>query len=54
MIQIVDKEEVAKRKPYKFSYDVIKKMAMKRKEKEIRRIKIAISDSKINSFVEAI
>ncbi len=54
MIQIVDKEDVAKRKPYRFSYDVIKKMAMRRKEKEIRRIKIATSIDKINSLVEAI
>ena len=54
MIQIVDKEEVAKRKPYRFSYEAIKKMARRKKEREIKKIKIATSIEKLNSLVEAI
>jgi len=53
MIEIVGKEEVAERKQYKFSYETIVKMATRKKEREIKRIKIASSFSKINSLVEA-
>lgn len=54
MIQIVNENEVAERKPYRFSYDTIIKMTMRKKEKEIRKIKMANSIVKINSLVEAI
>lgn len=54
MLQIVDKDEVAERKPYRFSYEAIKKMEMRKKEREVKRIKIASSFTKINSLVEAI
>lgn len=54
MLQIVDEKEVAERKPYKFSYEAMKKMAKRKKEREIKKIKIASSIFKINSLVEAI
>jgi hypothetical protein len=53
MLQIVDKDEVAERKPYRFGYEATKKMAMRKKEREIRKMKIATSTFKINSLVEA-
>ena len=53
MIKIVEEDEVAKRKPYKFSYEAIKKMATKRQEREVKKIKIATSVFKINSLVDA-
>lgn len=53
MLQIVDKEEVAERKPYRFSYEAIKKMSIRKKEREIKKMKIATSTVKINSLVEA-
>lgn len=53
MIKIVEKNEVAKRKPYKFSYEATKKMETRRQERETRKIKIATSLFKINSLVEA-
>lgn len=54
MLQIVDEKEVAERKQYKFSYEAITKMAKRKKEREIKKIKIASSIFKINSLVEAI
>lgn len=54
MMQIVDENEVAERKPYKFSYEAIKKMTRRKKEREIKRIRMANSIAKINSLVDAI
>lgn len=54
MLQIVDEKEVAERKQYKFSYEAITKMAKRKKEREIKKIKMASSIFKINSLVEAI
>ena len=54
MLKIIEKDEVAERKPYRFSYEAIKKMAMRKKEREIKKMKIATSTVKINSLVEAI
>jgi len=54
MLQIVDEKEVAERKPYKFSYEAITKMAKRKEERETKKIKIAYSTYKINSLVEAI
>lgn len=53
MLQIVDKDEVAGRKPYRFGYEAIIKMATRKKEKEIKKMKIANNIVKINSLVEA-
>lgn len=54
MLQIVDKDEVAERKPYKFGYEAVTKMLMRKKQKQIKKMKIANSIVKINSLVEAI
>lgn len=54
MLKIVEKDEVAERKPYRFSYEALKKMTMRKKEREIKKMKIATSTVKINSLVEAI
>lgn len=54
MLQIVDEDEVAERKPYRFGYDAIMKMTMRKKQREIKKMKIANSNVKINSLVEAI
>ncbi len=53
MLRIVCRHEVAERKPYRFSYEAMKKMEMRKKEREVKRIKIASSLEKINSLVEA-
>lgn len=53
MLRVIDKNEVAERKPYRFSYEAMKKMAMQKKEREIKKMKIATSIDKINSLVEA-
>jgi hypothetical protein len=54
MLQIVDKDEVAERKPYKFGYEAVIKMLNRKKQKQIKKMKIANSIVKINSLVEAI
>lgn len=53
MLQIVDKDEVAERKPYKFGYEAVTKMLLRKKQKQIKKMKIANSIVKINSLVEA-
>ena len=53
MMKIVEENEVAKRKPYKFSYETTRKMEIKRQEKEMKKIKIATGIFKINSLVDA-
>ena len=53
MLKIIEEDEVAKRKPYKFSYEAMKKMTMRREEREVKKIKIATSSFKINSLVDA-
>lgn len=53
MIKIVEEDEVAKRKPYKYSYEATRKMEIRRQEREIKKIKIATSVFKINSLVDA-
>jgi hypothetical protein len=52
MIQIVEEDEVAKRKPYKFSYEATKKMELRKQERETKKIKIATGIFKINSLVD--
>lgn len=53
MIKIVNENEVAKRKPYRFSYEAMKRMTTRKEEREVKKIKIATSIFKINSLVEA-
>ena len=54
MIQLVDESEVAERKPYKFSEKVSEKMRKERKQKELKRKKMANSIVRINTFTEVI
>jgi hypothetical protein len=53
MLKIVEEYDVAKRKPYKFSYEATRKMEIRRQEREVKKIKTATSIFKINSLVEA-
>lgn len=54
MIQLIDETEVAERKPYKFSEKVSEKMRKERKQKELKRKKMANSIVRINTFTEII
>ena len=53
MLKLIDEDEVAKRKPYRFSYEAIKRINTRKEEREMKKIKIATSIFKINSLVEA-
>ena len=52
MMQLIDETEVATRKPYKFSEKVSEKMRKERKQKELKRKKMAQSVIRINAFTE--
>lgn len=52
MMRLIDETEVAARKPYKFSEKVSEKMRKERKQKELKRKKMAQSIIRINTFTE--
>lgn len=54
MLQIVDKKEVAKRKPYRFSQEVSAKMEKAKKERKMKRIRLSRSIVRVNDFTEII
>lgn len=54
MMQLIDETDVAARKPYKFSEKVSEKMRKERKQKELKRKKMAQSIIRINAFAEVL
>lgn len=54
MIEIVGKDEIAERKPYKFSSKVAAKILQRKKEKEQKRKNMARIIAKIDALDEII
>lgn len=54
MIEIVSEEDIAERKPYRFSDKVLARMAKERKEKERKKKEMALSITKIDGLTEII
>lgn len=54
MIQIIDKSDVVRRKSYMYSSVVLGKMARIRKNKKLKRERLANSITKINMLTEFI
>lgn len=54
MLQLVDKSETAKRKPYKYSDEVSARMRKDRKLKEVKRKNLAKSIIRVDSLTEIV
>ena len=54
MLQIVDKDEIAERRPYRFSEKVAEKIRKRKKEKELKRKNMAHVIVRINTLDEII
>lgn len=54
MLQIVDKDEIAERKPYRYSEKVSAKIRKEKKAKEMKRKNMAYNVTKIDSLTEII
>lgn len=54
MLQIVGKDEIAERRPYRFSEKVAEKIRKRKKEKELKRKNMAHVIVRINTLDEII
>ncbi len=54
MLQVVDKDEIAKRKPYKFSEKMAEKIRQRRKEREQKRKSMAQIITRVDTLDEII
>lgn len=54
MLQVVDKDEIAQRKPYKYSEKVSAKMRKEKKVREMKRKSMARNITKIDTLTEIV
>lgn len=54
MLQIIDKTEIAERKPYKYSEKVSAKMRKEKKIKEMKRKNMARNITRIDTLTEVV
>lgn len=54
MLQVIDKTEIAERKPYKYSEKVSERMRKEKKVREMKRKKMARNITRIDTLTEII
>ncbi len=54
MLQVIDKTEIAERKPYKYSEKVSERMRRERKVKEMKRKNMARNITRIDTLTEIV
>lgn len=54
MLQVIDKTEIAKRKPYKYSEKVSERMRKEKKLREMKRKNMAHNITKIDTLTEIV
>lgn len=54
MLQVIDKTEIAERKPYKYSEKVSERMRKEKKAKEMKRKSMARNITRIDTLTEMI